>query len=60
MRSRDDAFQALLEVKERHQPRDAKFCRCGRASRECGDQLLVLHYPAFKKWEADHLDVPRR
>lgn len=54
MRSRDDAFQALAEVKERHQPRDTKFCRCGLVSRECRDQQLVLHYPAFKKWEEDH------
>jgi hypothetical protein len=53
MKSRDDAFRALAEVKERHEPRDAKYCRCGVISSECSDQQLVLHYPAFKSWEHD-------
>ncbi len=53
MRSRDDAFAALAEVKIRHEPRDAKYCRCGAVSENCEDQQLVLHYPAFRKWQQD-------
>lgn len=54
MRSRDDAFRALVEVEERHTARDAKFCRCGQPSADCADQQLVAHYPAYKKWKEDN------
>lgn len=54
LRARDSAFQALLEVKQRHEPRDNKYCRCGRKSLECEDQKLVAHYPALRDWQATH------
>jgi hypothetical protein len=41
-------------VEERHRPRDAKYCRCGQPSAECGDHRLVAHYPAYKKWREDN------
>ncbi len=53
MRSRDDAFRALVEVEERHTARDDKYCRCGQPFADCGDHQLVAHYPAYTKWKED-------
>jgi len=53
MRSRDDAFRALVEVEERHTARDDKYCRCRQPFADCGDHQLVAHYPAYTKWKED-------
>ena len=50
-RSRDNAWQALCEVRLLHRDAGTGRCRCGKRFDQCPEAQIVDRYPALTKWE---------
>lgn len=59
-RSRQNAWQALSEVRVFHRERDPGQCQCGARYEKCKVAEIVDRYPALAKWEATEVAKLRR
>jgi hypothetical protein len=58
-RSRENAWQALCEIRLLHREGQAGQCRCGLRLDRCKIVQIVDHYPALEKWEKEQLSRVR-
>lgn len=54
--SRENAWQALVEVRLLHHEREPGTCRCGLPIDRCDVALIVDRYPALRAWEDEQLE----
>jgi hypothetical protein len=54
-RSRENAWQALTEIRLIHREADAGQCRCGKRFDRCPEAQIVDRYPALAKWEEEQV-----
>jgi hypothetical protein len=59
-RSRENAWQALCEVRLLHRKDADGRCRCGERFDRCAEAQIVDRYPALVKWENEQYDRLRR
>jgi hypothetical protein len=59
-RSRENAWQALCEVRLLHREGQPGQCRCGLRLDRCKVAQIVDHYPALEKWEREQVSRLRR
>jgi hypothetical protein len=59
-RSRENAWQALCEVRLLHREAADGRCRCGARFDRCAEAQIVDRYPALVKWENEQYDRLRR
>lgn len=58
--SRENAWQALCEIRVLHRENADGKCRCGERFDRCPEAQIVDLYPALVKWERDQYDRLRR
>lgn len=54
-RSRENAWQALCEVRLIHREGEPGRCRCGLRIDKCKVALIVDRYPGLEKWEMEQI-----
>jgi hypothetical protein len=54
-RSRENAWQALCEIRLLHREREPGRCRCGQRLDTCKIARIVDRYPGLEKWENDQI-----
>lgn len=52
-RSRENAWQALCEIRLIHREGETGRCRCGLRLDRCGIAQIVDRYPGLERWEAE-------
>lgn len=50
-RSRENAWQALCEIRLIHREGESERCRCGERLDNCKIAKIVCHYPGLEAWE---------
>jgi hypothetical protein len=59
-RSRENAWQALTEVRLLHRETDDVKCRCGVRIDRCAVAKIVERYPGLRRWEEEQVSRLRR
>lgn len=59
-RSREMAWQALVEIRLLHREEDDGQCRCGLRLDRCRVAQIVDRYPALQRWEKEQIERVRR
>lgn len=54
-RSRENAWQALCEVRLIHREGERGRCRCGQHLERCKVAMIVDRYPGLEKWENEQI-----
>ena len=54
-RSRENAWQALTEIRLLHREADSGQCRCRKRLDRCPEAQIVDRYPGLAKWENDQV-----
>lgn len=54
-RSRENAWQALTEIRLIHRESDHGQCRCGKRMDRCPEAQIVDRYPALARWEEEQV-----
>jgi hypothetical protein len=54
-RSRENAWQALCEVRLVHREGEPGRCRCGQRLDRCKEAMIVDRYPGLEKWENEQI-----
>jgi hypothetical protein len=54
-RSRENAWQALVEIRLLHREVDDSKCRCGQRMDRCEVAVIVDRYPGVASWEAEQI-----
>ncbi len=52
-RSRQNAWQALCEIRLLHREASDGRCRCGKRYADCPEAQIVGYYPGLAKWEKE-------